>query len=198
MYLLIDNYDSFTFNLYQQLSVLGVEVTVRNPYQLQGLEKNKNIEAVIVSPGPGRPEAAIDCLRYLDLIKQQIPILGICLGHQMLTLLFGGRVIGANAIVHGAADDIFHRSSGLFQDFTGPFKAARYHSLCIDEESLPADLMITARNREGTIMAITHRDLPIFGLQFHPESIMTTSGDLIMRRFIERVEHHHPEPGGRG
>ena len=191
MYLLIDNYDSFTFNLYQQLRGLGVDVSVHYADQLDKVDDISSIEAVIISPGPGKPEAAHACLAFLRTLNGRLPLLGVCLGHQILATLYGGRVVQTACLMHGAQDEIMHDGSTLFRGVPHTFLAARYHSLCVEPASLPECLQVTAVNRDGMIMAITHRDLPVYGLQFHPESIMTLHGDLIMQRFIEQVEYKH-------
>jgi anthranilate synthase component 2 len=188
MLVIIDNYDSFTFNLYQAIASLYQNVQViRNDRCTINDIKKMDLIGIILSPGPGRPESAgicIDLIRaLLDKTLKNVPLLGVCLGHQALTVALGGRVIQANEIIHGKSDDIFHLNTGLYQSLTSPFKAGRYHSLIAERESLPDALLIEAENKEGMIMGIRHRDLPLYGVQFHPESMLTPEGEKILKNF---------------
>lgn len=192
MILVIDNYDSFTYNLVQYLGELGKKLAVAAEIQVYrndqlDLEKIKyiNPDGVVISPGPGRPE---DAGISLDLIKElgpNLPILGVCLGHQSIGQAFGGKVISAPVLMHGKTSEIYHNGVGVFQDLENPFTATRYHSLVVDRETMPAVLEITAWLEDGTVMGVRHRDYPhIQGVQFHPESILTNSGKILLRNFL--------------
>lgn len=183
--LLIDNYDSFVFNLAQYLGALGAEpVVVRNdasPASLTGLEP----AAVVISPGPGHPRDAGCCVEAIHAFAGRAPLLGVCLGHQAIGLAFGGKVVPAGALMHGKTSPIHHDSRSLFAGLPDPFIATRYHSLVIQPESLPDSLEVTARTADGVIMGVRHKQHRIEGVQFHPESIMTPSGMQLMRNFLE-------------
>lgn len=186
MYILIDNYDSFTYNIYQYLRELtDREIRViRNDAITPAGVKDLAPEAVFISPGPGRPE---DAGISVDLIKEcagEIPVLGICLGHQALAYAFGGRVLRAGRIVHGKAEEIFHDGRGVFRAVPSPSVFTRYHSLIVDEESLPPEFEITARSADGEIMGIRHREYLLEGVQFHPESVASESGMKLLRNFL--------------
>ncbi|HEY7716845.1 MAG TPA: aminodeoxychorismate/anthranilate synthase component II [Candidatus Binatia bacterium] len=185
MILLIDNYDSFTYNLYHYLGELGAEVTVyRNNKitldQIATLKPNK----IVISPGPCTPkEAGISC----DAIQHfgaRIPILGVCLGHQSIGAAFGARIVRAPTIMHGKLSAVSHDSQTIFRDVKNPFNAMRYHSLVIDPASVPADLLVSARTADDIIMAIRHRTFPVEGVQFHPESILNQEGKKILKNFL--------------
>lgn len=192
MILLIDNYDSFTWNLVHYLGEAGAEVTVRRNDQLsveEALELNP--EGIVISPGPCDPAQAGICL---DLIRaaadRHIPTLGVCLGHQSIGQAFGGRIVRANRILHGKVDAISHDGTGVFAGLPSPLKATRYHSLTVEPESLPNCLRVTATSDDGTIMGLIHEDLPIEGVQFHPESIASEHGHDMIRTFLARCTRH--------
>ena len=187
MILVLDNYDSFTYNLVQYLRDMAAEVAVRrnDALDLAGFEALAP-QALIVSPGPGRPEnAGLTC----DLIRRfagRLPILGVCLGHQAIAHVFGARIVPAQRLMHGKVSDITSDGQGLFAGLGhSPFKAMRYHSLAVARESLPADLVVTATAEDGEIMGLRHRVHPIEGIQFHPESIMTPVGKRLLRNFLK-------------
>ena len=185
MILLIDNYDSFTFNLAQYLGELGAPPLVRRNDELTV----EDIEAmcperIVISPGPGRPEDAgisVDTIRRLG---PRIPLLGVCLGHQGIGLAFGGTVIRASELMHGKVSAVHHDGRGVFRGLPQPFTAGRYHSLMVGEP-VPAELEISARTEDGTIMGLRHRTRPIHGVQFHPESVLTSAGKHLLRNFLE-------------
>jgi len=186
MVLVIDNYDSFTYNLVQYLGELGADVqVVRNDAaSIETIAASKP-ERIVISPGPGRPEQAGVTMEVIRQLGQTLPILGVCLGHQAIGAAFGGSVVRAAAPMHGKTSTIEHDSRGVFTGIDGPFTASRYHSLIVAEDGLPADLEIAARTREdGSIMGIRHRRLPIHGVQFHPESILTGEGHRLLRNFL--------------
>ena len=185
MLLMIDNYDSFTYNLVQYFYQLGQEVEVhRNDLiSLDDIEK-KSPEYIVISPGPCTPKEAGISVDLIKKFKDKFPILGVCLGHQCLGAAFGANIIGANEIMHGKLSEIIHDGSGLFKGVENSFKATRYHSLIIEEKTLDKDFHITAWTENKTIMAIQHEKLPLFGLQFHPESIETEQGMEILRNFL--------------
>ena len=185
MLLMIDNYDSFTYNLVQYFYQLGQEVEVhRNDLiSLDDIEK-KSPEYIVISPGPCTPKEAGISVDLIKKFKDKLPILGVCLGHQCLGAAFGANIIGANEIMHGKLSEIIHDGSGLFKGVENSFKATSYHSLIIEEKTLDKDFHITAWTENKTIMAIQHEKLPLFGLQFHPESIATEQGMEILRNFL--------------
>lgn len=186
MILIIDNYDSFTYNLYQRIANITDEVKViRNDRISVSEVKALNPKGIILSPGPGRPETAGICIELVRALHKEIPILGVCLGHQAITAAFGGNIINAKEIVHGKSASIFHNRSRLFENVPLPFKAARYHSLIADKKSLPAMMNIEAENNDGMIMAIKHQDYPTFGVQFHPESILSANGTTLLSNFLD-------------
>jgi anthranilate synthase component II len=189
MILLIDNYDSFTFNLYQYLSELGAEVkTVRNDkLSLDDIDQ-MSPEAIVLSPGPGRPEQAGICVDLVRRFAPAIPILGICLGHQAIGYAFGGAIIRAKRIMHGKESAMSHQGTSLLKSLPQNLQVMRYHSLVIDKNKLPSDFLILGESVEDNeIMAIKHNVYPVFGLQFHPESIGTKSGKQILSNFLEEV-----------
>ncbi len=186
MLLLIDNYDSFTYNLYQYLSELGAEVhVVRNDKatldELDGLGPDR----VVISPGPSNPSNAGISVGAIRHFSQKVPVLGVCLGHQCVGVAFGGEVAGAGEIRHGKTSMIHHDGKGVLNGLPTPFEAVRYHSLAIVAESVPDDLEVTARTDNGIIMGVRHRSLPVEGVQFHPESIMTTTGKDLLQNFLD-------------
>ncbi len=185
MILLIDNYDSFTYNLYQVLSVLGAEVRVERNDAISVEEVVQlRPDGIVVSPGPGNPgEAGISC-RLMREVGPSIPTLGVCLGHQCIAAAFGGNVVGAPVLMHGKTSQVFHTQAGVLARLPSPFQAVRYHSLTVDESSLPASLEVTARSEDGTIMALRHREYPIEGVQFHPESVLTLDGPQLLSNFV--------------
>ena len=193
MILLIDNYDSFTYNLYQQISMLGKEVkVVRNDAISIGEIEELKPEAIIISPGPGTP---VDAGISIDIIQQlykRFPILGICLGHQSIGAAFGAEIIQAKTIMHGKMSTLSYKSQALFDSFDGPISVMRYHSLVIEEESLIDELEVLARSEDDhEIMAVKHVDYPLYGLQFHPESIGTEQGNQMMQSFIDSFERNY-------
>ncbi|MEX2551736.1 MAG: aminodeoxychorismate/anthranilate synthase component II [Actinomycetota bacterium] len=183
--LLIDNFDSFVFNLAQYLGTLGAEpLVVRNDASIEHL-KELRPDAIVISPGPGHPEDAGCCVRAIHEFAGRVPVLGVCLGHQAIGLAFGGKVVRAEKLMHGKTSTILHQSSGVFRGLPNPFTATRYHSLVIQPESLPAELEVTAVTSDGVIMGVRHRGHPIEGVQFHPESIMTPEGMALLNNFLE-------------
>jgi anthranilate synthase/aminodeoxychorismate synthase-like glutamine amidotransferase len=186
--LVIDNYDSFVFNLVQYLGELGAEPVVYRNDEITVAEIEKMpISGLVVSPGPGRPEDSGVSPEAIRSVGQRLPVLGVCLGHQCIGQIFGGRVVRAPEIMHGKTSPVYHREAGLMAGLESPFTATRYHSLVVEPESLPDCLEVTAWTREGVIMGLRHRSLPIEGVQFHPESILTDSGHQIVGSFIERM-----------
>lgn len=186
MILMIDNYDSFTFNLVQYLYELGQEVhTVRNDAITVDEIRALRPERIVISPGPGGPtDAGVSC----DVIRElgaDIPILGVCLGHQCIGHVFGGRVVRAERLMHGKTSPIYHSGAGIFRGLPSPFEATRYHSLIVERRSLPEVLMITAESDTGEIMGLQHRTWPIHGVQFHPESVLTQHGKQLLQNFLE-------------
>lgn len=192
MILVIDNYDSFTYNLVQYLGELGREFSAAsaiNVYRNDSLNLEKiqylQPQAVVISPGPGRPEDAGISLDLIEKLGPELPILGVCLGHQSIGQVFGGKVISAPVLMHGKTSEIYHSNVGVFAGLPNPFTATRYHSLVVERESLPESLEITAWIEDGTIMGIRHRTYShIQGVQFHPESILTDSGKQLLRNFL--------------
>jgi anthranilate synthase/aminodeoxychorismate synthase-like glutamine amidotransferase len=183
--LLIDNYDSFTYNLYQYLCELGASVTVvRNDVISVDEVKALSPDFIVISPGPGVPRDAgisVDLVRSLGATT---PILGVCLGHQAITEAYGGVVTRAPELMHGKASQIHHDRKGVFEGLPSPFSAIRYHSLCAAPEAVPDTLEVTARSDSGVIMALKHRDYPVYGVQFHPESILTEHGKQLLNNFL--------------
>jgi anthranilate synthase/aminodeoxychorismate synthase-like glutamine amidotransferase len=183
--LLIDNYDSFTYNLAQYLGELGEEVRVERNDALSVDE----VEAlgprrIVISPGPCTPNEAGISLALIERLAGKIPILGVCLGHQAIGQAFGGKVVRAKKVMHGKTSPIVHDGSGLFDGIASPMLATRYHSLIVDDESLPSTLYVAGRTPSGEIMALSHRTLPVWGVQFHPESILTVDGKTLLKNFL--------------
>ena len=187
MILVIDNYDSFTYNLVQYLGELGAELRVRRNDQVTvGEIEAMAPEQILISPGPGRPEDAGISVDVIRRFGPSLPILGVCLGHQAIGVVYGGTVCRANAPMHGKTSTVVHDGKGLFHGITEPFLAGRYHSLVISNEHLPNELEVAARTRDdGTIMAVRHRSYPVHGVQFHPESVLTDEGRRILRNFLD-------------
>lgn len=183
MLLVLDNYDSFTYNLVQALAELGAEVKVVKNDQISVEEIEKmGPKGIVLSPGPGRPEEAGICLEVIEKFRGRVPILGVCLGHQAIGLVFGAKVRRAREILHGKESPIFHEGSGLFAGMSQPFMAGRYHSLVVEE--VPEALIVDARSGDGAVMAMHHVVEPIYGVQFHPESILTPEGKSLLRNFL--------------
>jgi anthranilate synthase component 2 len=185
--LLIDNYDSFTFNLYQFLSELGAEVSVvrNDATTLDAVDARLGeIERIVISPGPCTPAEAGISMPLVKRFAGQVPILGVCLGHQAIGAAFGGRVVRAPMLMHGKTSEVFHSGAGVFRGLPSPFIATRYHSLIIERSTLPASLEITAESADGIIMGLRHRELDVEGVQFHPESILTPVGKDLLANFI--------------
>ena len=186
MVLVIDNYDSFTYNLVQYLGELGAAIIVRRNDdasidQLRSLGHDR----VVISPGPGRPEQAGVSLEVIREFGPRMPLLGVCLGHQAIGLAFGGEVVRAPLPVHGKTSAVEHDAKGVFAGISASFQAGRYHSLVVEEKTLPAEIEVGARTKEGLVMGLRHRSLPIHGVQFHPESVLTAEGRRILRNFLE-------------
>jgi len=185
MVILIDNYDSFVYNLYQYIGEIYPHVeVVRNDEVTANEVINSGAERIVLSPGPGRPEDAGICVELIRRLNGQIPLLGICLGHQAIGFAYGAKVVRANRILHGKTSMVIHNGKGILYGLKNPIRAARYHSLVLDEKSLPAELEVTARTPDGTIMAVNHKRLPVYGIQFHPESILTEYGKRILKNFM--------------
>ena len=186
--LILDNYDSFTYNLAQAFGSLGADVRVvrADAIDVDALEAAPP-DALVISPGPGTPERAGNSMAAIRALTGRVPILGVCLGHQAIGAVFGGRVVHAPAVVHGKTSSVTHDGSALFADIPSPFVATRYHSLIVDEGTLPASLRITARSDDGLLMAFRHEADPTFGVQFHPESVMTKHGPRLLTNFLAEV-----------
>jgi len=185
MFLLVDNYDSFTYNLVQQLAELGVmPEVVRNDRLTVGEVRALAPEALMISPGPCTPNEAGESLALVEAFAGKIPLFGVCLGHQCIGQAFGGRVVRADRLMHGKTSPIHHDGSGVFAGLPNPFDATRYHSLIVERESLPDCLRITAETEEGEIMGLVHREWPVHGVQFHPESLATIEGPRLLANFL--------------
>ena len=183
--LLIDNYDSFTYNVVQALAMLGAEVDVRLNDAIT-VDDALALEPthLVISPGPGRPENAGTSLAVIDAFASQVPILGICLGHQCLVQHFGGNIVRADRLMHGKTSMVRHDGKTIFTGLPQAFEVGRYHSLCAQQDSLPAMLELTAQTDRGEVMGVRHKELPLEGVQFHPESVLTPDGDKIMANFL--------------
>lgn len=186
MILMIDNYDSFTYNLVQYLGELGEELRVfrNDKITIQEIAELRP-DRLVISPGPGSPKDAGVSKGLISHFAGKVPILGVCLGHQCVGEVYGGRIIRANRLMHGKTSLIYHDGKGLFAGLPNPFEATRYHSLLVERESLPGCLEITAETEEGEVMGIRHREFPVEGVQFHPESILTGVGKDILRNFLK-------------
>jgi len=186
MILVIDNYDSFTYNLVQYVGELGASPTVyrNDAITIEGIKQLKP-KQIIISPGPGYPDQAGISMDVIKNLGKEIPILGVCLGHQAIGQVFGGKIVHAPSIMHGKTSDIYHDKKGVFKNIKNPFVATRYHSLVIDPDSLPDTLIKTAWTKDGVIMGVRHKTYPIEGIQFHPESILTTLGKDLLKNFLD-------------
>jgi len=183
--ILIDNYDSFTFNLYHYLSSLKVNVDVIRNDMITSKEILKaKYNKIVISPGPGNPNQSGNCLKIVKSLYKKIPILGVCLGHQIIGQVFGSKIIQAKRLMHGKTSEIISKKTGILKNLPKTFEATRYHSLIIDKKSLSKDLEITAETKDGLIMGVKHRKYDVHGVQFHPESIKTKIGIKILKNFI--------------
>ena len=183
--LIIDNYDSFTYNLVQYFGVLGCDVIVkRNDEITVGEAEALAPDRICISPGPGRPEDAGISNEIIRTLGAKTPILGVCLGHQCIGAVFGGEVVSAPRLMHGKTSPVQHGGTGVFEHLPNPFEATRYHSLIVDRDSLPGSLEVTAETAEGEIMGLRHREFPIHGVQFHPESVLTGEGMALLKNFL--------------
>ena len=186
MILVIDNYDSFTYNLVQYLGELGEEVVVRRNDETTLAEIEANLPSrILISPGPGRPGDAGISLKLIRHLAGRVPMLGVCLGHQAIGEAFGGRVVRASTVVHGKASEVRHDGRSIFSGLKSPFKAGRYHSLIVERGTLPACLEVSAETSDGVIMGLRHREKKIEGVQFHPESILTPEGKRLLSNFVQ-------------
>jgi anthranilate synthase component 2 len=195
MFLLIDNYDSFTYNLFHYLGEIGVKVEVRRNDAItadQALAMSP--AAFVISPGPCDPDRAGICLELISRAAGRVPVLGVCLGHQSIGQAFGGRVVRAPSPMHGKVSAVSHRGTDVFAGLPSPFSANRYHSLMVAREGLPDCLEVTAESDDGVIQGLAHRDLPIYGVQFHPESIATEHGHALLRNFLRIISEGKAAP----
>ena len=184
--LLIDNYDSFTYNLAQALAMLDAHVTVKRHDEITIAEAQAaDPTHLMISPGPGRPEHAGISVALVCAMMERIPVLGVCLGHQAIAQALGGQIDSAQVLMHGKASPVYHDGQTLFEGLPNPFNAGRYHSLAVSERGLPEDLAVSAYTSDGEIMGLRHRELPTEGVQFHPESILTPEGDGLLRNFLD-------------
>jgi para-aminobenzoate synthetase component 2 len=184
--LVVDNYDSFVFNLVQYLAQLGADVVVRRNDEVSVEDVDElGVDGVLLSPGPGRPEDAGVCVELIRERGGSLPILGVCLGHQAIAVAYGGTVVRAPELLHGKVSEVTHEGAGVLHGLPDPFIATRYHSLAVDEASLPAELDVTARSTiSGVVMGLRHRDLAVEGVQFHPESVLTEGGHLLLANWL--------------
>ncbi|MFA5059864.1 MAG: aminodeoxychorismate/anthranilate synthase component II [Candidatus Omnitrophota bacterium] len=185
MILVIDNYDSFTYNLVQYLGELGADLKVyrNDKISVEQIKKLKP-DRIVISPGPGRPEDAGISVAVIKELSGKIPILGVCLGHQAIGFAYGGKIIQAKKLMHGKTSQIYHDKKRIFSKIDNPFEATRYHSLVIEKKSLPSCLTVTAWTKDEEIMGVVHKDFPLWGVQFHPESILTKSGLGLLKNFL--------------
>jgi anthranilate synthase/aminodeoxychorismate synthase-like glutamine amidotransferase len=190
----LDNYDSFTYNLVQCLGQLAQVVVVRNDVVSVDEVMSWDPWGLVVSPGPGRPEDAGIAIPLIQAVGANIPVLGVCLGHQAIAVAYGGQVVPAARLMHGKTDQIRHRGTGLLKDISSPFTAGRYHSLAVDLGNAP-ELVVDAVSEDGTIMAISHRSYPVYGVQFHPESVLTPDGMTLISHFVDLTVSHRPLKG---
>ncbi len=191
MILVIDNYDSFTYNLVQYLGEFGLETQVFRNDRISIAEiMEKDLRGIVLSPGPGIPDNAGISVEVVQKLGATIPILGVCLGHQAIAVAYGGRVIRATKLMHGKSSDIYHRQEGLYQGLANPFQGGRYHSLIIDTQSLPACLKVDATTNDNVIMGVRHKEYPVIGIQFHPESVLTETGKDFLKNFIEFIQEY--------
>ena len=186
MLLVIDNYDSFTYNLVQYLGELGAQMQVRrnDEVTIEEIENDLKPERILISPGPGNPDEAGVSLKVLESFSEKLPILGVCLGHQAIGQFFGGKVVRAPVPVHGKYVEVCHDGAGVFASLPYRFKAARYHSLIVERAGLPPELEVSATSPDGLIMGLRHRKLKVEGVQFHPESILTSDGKKLLQNFL--------------
>ena len=193
--LLIDNYDSFTYNLYQYLCELGADVTViRNDALTVDDVEAMQPEGIVLSPGPGRPEDAGVCIPVIARFVGQVPILGVCLGHQAIAAAYGAKIVSAPELLHGKTSLIHHDGTGLYDGMKPEFEAVRYHSLVADRRTLPDSLIVDSETVDGIVMGLRHREEPLFGVQFHPESILTDGGKILLQNFLDAGCPIMPEP----
>ncbi len=184
--LLIDNYDSFTYNLVQALAVLGARVTVRRHDQVTvGEARHLGPTHLMISPGPGRPEDAGVSVAVVSEMMGRVPVLGVCLGHQAIAQALGGKIENAQSLMHGKASPVYHDGRTIYEGLPNPFSAGRYHSLAVSEQQLPDELAVSAYTSDGEIMGVRHRTLPTEGVQFHPESVLTPEGGRLLRNFLD-------------
>jgi para-aminobenzoate synthetase component 2 len=183
--LVVDNYDSFVFNLVQYLQQLGAEVVVKRNDEVNA-ESINDYDGVLLSPGPGTPEDAGACIEIVNAaIEKQKPLLGVCLGHQAIGAALGGKVSRAPELLHGKTSQVQHKNEGVFKDIKSPFRATRYHSLAIETPSVPKELLVTATTESGVIMGVKHKSAPIEGVQFHPESVLTEGGHQLLANWLK-------------
>ena len=192
LYLMIDNYDSFTYNLVQLFGMLGIEMAVHRNDEI-GLDDIRALapEAIVVSPGPCTPDEAGISMGAIETFIGQVPLLGVCLGHQSMAQVLGGKIVRATRLLHGKTSPILHDGSDLYRDVSNPFEATRYHSLIARAEDLPSCLRVTAKTWEDEIMGFSHRETLCIGVQYHPESVLTTVGPDLMKNFIDEVAQFH-------
>lgn len=200
MYVMIDNYDSFVYNLAIYLEELGRQVQViRNdaitPEYLENLRTEGNLEGIILSPGPKGPWDCGRCREILQQFAGKVPILGVCLGHQIIGYVFGAKVEKGKCPMHGKVSELTHRGENLFAGLPSPFRVTRYHSLVVQEESLPHELQVDARTDDGVVMAVSHRTMPIYGVQFHPEAVLTQYGHELLENFCHICEKFAAKKG---
>jgi anthranilate synthase component 2 len=198
MILLIDNYDSFTWNLVQYLGDLGADLDVRRNDEIAVDEAMAaDPDAIVLSPGPCTPNEAGICCDLIARAGGRVPMLGVCLGHQAMGQVYGGRVIRAPAPMHGKISEIRHQGAGVFRGINGPFRGARYHSLIVERDTLPEALEITAETQDGLIMGLAHREWPVHGVQFHPESIASEHGHVLLKNFLDLASDWNVRSGRR-
>lgn len=184
--LLIDNYDSFTYNLVQALAILGARVTVRRHDKITvGEVRDLGPTHLMISPGPGRPEDAGVSVAVVSEMMGRVPVLGVCLGHQAIAQALGGKIENAQSLMHGKASPVYHDGRTIYEGLPNPFSAGRYHSLAVSEQQLPDELAVSAYTSDGEIMGVRHRTLPTEGVQFHPESVLTPEGGRLLRNFLD-------------
>jgi anthranilate synthase component 2 len=193
--LLIDNYDSFTYNLFHYLGELGADVRVKRNDEISVAEAlGMKADAIVLSPGPCTPNEAGICLDLIREAKGRVPILGVCLGHQSIGQVYGGKIVRANEPMHGKLSRVHHTGKSVFRGLNNDFEATRYHSLTIAPDSMPADLEITATTEDGTIMGVMHKRHPVHGVQFHPESIASEQGHALLQNFLDTARDFAHEP----
>jgi anthranilate synthase component 2 len=196
MIVLVDNYDSFTFNLVHYLGGLGADVVVHRNDKISVKDViAADPDAIVISPGPCTPNEAGICLDLIKKASGKVPIMGVCLGHQAIGQAFGGNVVRAPSPVHGKLSDVRHQNGGVFRGINGPFKATRYHSLVVDRSTFPDDLMVTAETDDRLVMGLSHKSLPVHGVQFHPESIASEHGKTILKNFLDLASAWNTQQG---